>query len=604
MTEKIPKKTKKILKIIGGTVCSCIAILSVVVMYIRGVPTEEVKECYKIAPVGEYSIDGGNTFNTFDNVIYIKSYNSDEMIIRGHFDREIPAGEMIHFYLTNDELTLSVNGKAVYVKGANRDNPWNTYITTDTIKCSDNIEMKLKSQRHHVFNQSFPRTYGKIYIGSKFGLLKTMLLRNSVQILGCILVAVLGFAIMLNRLSLDKYDAVDKEGMITLGVMLIVCAATCFIDYEFITLINPNYFSLKYVDALTQAMSTIFISLNFVKYIYEEKAKRRFRHLIWVMVGLTALYVVWQMIYATGADGEINLFSFLTVFGAILVAAQLVIIFSSVSDMSKFNRISFDTSLCLVAAALFEIVHFILTGEYLVYILFIALVVFSILQYNLIIMNNAKNLKEAQKAYVLEQELTDNQIKMMLSQIQPHFLYNALGTIRALCVRNPKEARSAMDHFAKYLRANMDSLNEHWCIPFTKELEHVKSYLYIEKLRFEDKLNIEYDIRTTDFMIPPLALQTMVENAVKHGLLPKEEGGTIKISAFETDTCFEVVVADDGVGFDQAVKTIDTGRSHIGVANTRQRIMGMCNGSLNIGSRSGEGTTITITLPKMSNKMK
>lgn len=601
MLERIPQKTKKILKYIGITVFLIVTVISVAVTYSRGVPTEEEKECFKARLFGEYSVDSGESFIPFDDIIYIKSANSDSLIIKGHFDADISAGDMIHMYLSNVELRMSVNDEEIFNGVADRYNPWNSFTTDKGIKKTDDITIEMNSVRNHVFNQSFQKTYSRIYFGTKYGLLKAMLLRNIVQILGCILIAVLGLAILINAFALNRYNTIDTDGMIYLGIMLIIGAMTCFINYEYITLLNPNYLALKYVDALTQALSTIFISLNFVKFITDKKAERHFLRLIWVMCGLTMLYIIWQMVYVKSLDVKVNLFSFLTVVGAVIILLQFVVVINNVKDMTRYNRLSFDTSLCLVGAALFEIIHFILTGEYLVYILLIALILFSIFQYNMITMANARNLRDAKKTYALEQELTESQIKMMLSQIQPHFLYNALGTIRALCVRDPKEARNAMDHFARYLRSNMDSLNEHWCIPFTKELEHVKSYLYIEKLRFEDMLNVEYDIQTMDFEIPPLALQTMVENAVKHGLLPKKDGGTLKISTFETDTCYEIVVADNGVGFDQSQKKADDGRSHIGIANTRQRIMGMCNGSLNIGSKLGEGTTITITLPKMSN---
>jgi len=225
------------------------------------------------------------------------------------------------------------------------------------------------------------------------------------------------------------------------------------------------------------------------------------------------------------------------------------------------------------------------------------MLIFSIFQYYLLVSANVENYYRAQRANELENELIQNKIKLMLGQIQPHFLYNALGTIRALCVKRPEEARNALDYFARYLRANMDSIGEDGCIPFEKELDHVKSYLYIEKLRFGDLLQIEYDIRTTEFDCPPLMLQTMVENAVKHGLLPKKDGGTLKISTIELKSCYEIKIEDNGVGFDTS-KPLEEGRSHIGVDNTRQRVMALCNGSLNIGSRIGMGTTITITIPK------
>ena len=101
-------------------------------------------------------------------------------------------------------------------------------------------------------------------------------------------------------------------------------------------------------------------------------------------------------------------------------------------------------------------------------------------------------------------------------------------------------------------------------MPFERELDHLEKYLYIEKLRFADKLNIAYDIQCTDFELPLLSIQPLVENAVKHGVGMKEDGGTVTIATRETDKAYEVIISDDGVGFDTEAKKND-GRSHIGM---------------------------------------
>ncbi|MBQ2581184.1 MAG: histidine kinase, partial [Ruminococcus sp.] len=126
-----------------------------------------------------------------------------------------------------------------------------------------------------------------------------------------------------------------------------------------------------------------------------------------------------------------------------------------------------------------------------------------------------------------EKELYEAKVAVMTSQIQPHFMYNALTSIAMMCQIDPETAQEATVTFAKYLRGNMDSLKQTKPVPFTIELEHLKKYLYIEKLRFGKKLNVEYDIQTTDFCIPMLSVQPLVENAVKHGVGMKKKGGTV-----------------------------------------------------------------------------
>ena len=197
-----------------------------------------------------------------------------------------------------------------------------------------------------------------------------------------------------------------------------------------------------------------------------------------------------------------------------------------------------------------------------------------------------------------EKELYEAKVAVMTSQIQPHFMYNALTSIAMMCQIDPEIAQEATVTFAKYLRGNMDSLKQTKPVPFEVELEHLKKYLYIEKLRFGKKLNVEYDIKATDFCIPMLSVQPLVENAVKHGVGMKKKGGTVTISTRETDSAFEVIISDNGVGFDTSAPKADDGRSHVGMENTRSRLKQMCGGEITIQSTVGEGTTATITLPK------
>lgn len=196
-----------------------------------------------------------------------------------------------------------------------------------------------------------------------------------------------------------------------------------------------------------------------------------------------------------------------------------------------------------------------------------------------------------------EHELAESRVSIAVSQIQPHFLFNALNTICYLCGTDAKEAQKALREFSDYLRMNIDSIGVNKPVFFLSELNHIKTYLKLEKMRFEDELMVEYDIRASDFKVPPLTVQPLVENAVKHGVCKKPGGGTVKLATYEFDTFYEIVVSDDGVGFDPSVKP-DDGREHVGISNVRQRLWSMCAATLTIDSEPGKGTTMTIRLPK------
>ena len=204
-----------------------------------------------------------------------------------------------------------------------------------------------------------------------------------------------------------------------------------------------------------------------------------------------------------------------------------------------------------------------------------------------------------QKRLVAEKEnlLMQSRVSIMLSQIQPHFLYNALSAIQYMCHGKAPEAEQATIQFAEFLRGNLDSLQADAPIPFRQELKHTQNYLWLEKQRFEDDLRVEYDIQAEDFNIPALTLQPIVENAVRYGVMKKEYGGTVHIASRETPDAFVVTVSDDGAGFDPYIPKAD-GRTHIGISNVGERLRIMCGGRLDITSTPGEGTVAKISVPK------
>ena len=198
-----------------------------------------------------------------------------------------------------------------------------------------------------------------------------------------------------------------------------------------------------------------------------------------------------------------------------------------------------------------------------------------------------------------EQALRDGQrTQLMLSQIKPHFLHNALTVIVGLCDIDPQRAKQATLKFARYLRGNMDTLEETGLIPFEKEIAHTKLYLEIEQLRFGDALQVCYDITCTDFRLPALTLEPLVENAVRHGVRENPEGkGSVSIATLEMPDHYEIIVVDDGPGFDPSIVPAD-GKKHIGIANVRERLMQVSSGSVEFDSAPGKGTTARIMIPK------
>ena len=208
---------------------------------------------------------------------------------------------------------------------------------------------------------------------------------------------------------------------------------------------------------------------------------------------------------------------------------------------------------------------------------------------------NDQFIKEVRQAT----ELSEQNVRIKALQMRPHFIYNTLSNIYYLCEIDPKKAQEAVDYFTTYLRRNFSAISGQGLIPFDDELEHVKAYLAVVKMRYEGKISVEYDTRYTSFHIPPLTVEPIVENAVKHGLDPDSDSFHIAIhTAREKDGIFITVENNGGdfLGEEDADAPGDQSSPRIGLANTAERLKALCDGTLSIAGRAGGGSIVTISL--------
>ncbi len=199
------------------------------------------------------------------------------------------------------------------------------------------------------------------------------------------------------------------------------------------------------------------------------------------------------------------------------------------------------------------------------------------------------------------QQSAEDRLRIAVSQIQPHFIYNELNTIYVLCEKDPELAQRCIGLFSDYLRSNLDGMQNVGLITLDQEMKHVRTYLELEKIRFRDRLNVVWQLDPVNCMLPPLTVQPIVENAVKHGVTKRRQGGTVAISVCRAgsgkDERTEIRIEDDGVGFDPEEIAHD-GRIHIGINNVRERIGMLCGGTLQVESEKGKGTRAVISIPR------
>jgi signal transduction histidine kinase len=235
-----------------------------------------------------------------------------------------------------------------------------------------------------------------------------------------------------------------------------------------------------------------------------------------------------------------------------------------------------------------------------VFVALFAVVVIMVLKFIPNNINAATKAKELEmEKIVLNAELAESRISTMMSQIRPHFIYNTLGSIEQLCDLDPKKAGELVHDFAKYLRGNFGELDNPKPILMSQEMDHVHHYVSIENVRFPD-MTFSFEMNSEDFHIPALTVQPIVENAIKHGLMKLQKGGTIRVTSYQTETHYCVLVVDDGVGFDTSLLLDE--RKHVGLRNIRERLKAMVNGSIEIESTVGVGTKVIIKIPREDRK--
>lgn len=194
------------------------------------------------------------------------------------------------------------------------------------------------------------------------------------------------------------------------------------------------------------------------------------------------------------------------------------------------------------------------------------------------------------------------------AQIHPHFLFNTLNSIMALSEIDMEKMRDLGEAFASFLRISFDVLNTGELVELSYELKLAEAYLYIEKERFKDRLSVVWEVEPgINLLLPPLTIQPLIENAVKHGLLSQRKGGTVHIRITRQDSSTLIEVQDNGKGMEQEklirlLSPTMKGKGGIGLSNTNRRLIQLYGQGLSIISKPGEGTTVSFVIADSRNK--
>ena len=551
---------------------------------------------------GEYSYDGDNWY----------PYNKDsdmsaldgDVIVKGHFDVEISEGAIINFYCNHIGVSMYVNGEQVYMDAPTEIKNYGidlmpsmcgkrwAQILCPEITVEDEVEFHFINYHKYgnkeaykellttcliaPLNKTVLETYLKPYI-NPFEIIGTGLLIVGIMLLGSSVYA----AVLKSKMA----NSLFKTGIMTLFV-----GGYTVLDMMMVYFTDELLVMRTYGGQLCLMLGFYFLGLNICDTITEKYKK--VADMVMGTSGIINLFVI-----AVAISEKALLYDTKIVWECTQCFVSLILIILCLLELKKEKKKGTGLIIYILihTAILLDFIgvgyHMFYSGICFKVSFVVMLLVFLLQGAKQVVMDHHASIKNKK----LKEELENSHIALMLSQIQPHFIYNTLGTIGEFCEEEPKKAAELVQKFSLYLRGNFTEVNNPMPIRVSKEMEHVRHYAEIEQIRFPD-MRVEYDIQSENFLIPALTIQPLVENAIKHGLMGVESGGTVKISSYETDNYYEVCVKDDGVGFDDSV--FEDGKKHVGIRNIRKRIEGMCGGTLVIDSAIGKGTIAIIRIPK------
>lgn len=408
-----------------------------------------------------------------------------------------------------------------------------------------------------------------------------------------------GLLMLSSLMTQDRHDKSSRIFylMLSANAAALVCDLITWVwegPHYTVLMYTANFFvfSLGYVmTALFTAYLKCFISrkLKFDKYLI------LLEYLLAIISVLLVVVSLFNGMYFYVQDGRLvsgPLAELSIILSLVMIFGDMVMIFAHRSELGIKN-----TTVFLSYGILPVIAFFIqLSGTELT-ITWLASTLTMLLIYLMIHIEYVRKLDRSQT------ELSENKVRLsqsqsalMLSQIQPHFLYNSLTVIDQLIKTDPTLAREALAEFSTYLRCNLSSLRRNELIPFSDELKHIRAYLSLEEMRFGELLHVSYNIEADDFYVPSLSIQPLVENAVNHGLSDKEDGGTVKLSVRSYNDRYEITVSDDGMGFYPG--EYKHGGTHMGLENIRTRLAALGAGELKVHSQVNAGTTATVIIYK------
>lgn len=548
---------------------------------------------------GVYS-QGGGTWQILDEHTKLNALDG-ELILKGNFEENqefLEEGSPISFYLDYIMMKISVNGETVYggypySEDLIRDlcsKVWTTWYTP-ALGAEDEIEIRLSNPYHFGNADAYNEFLRMIYPATEAKILSNFekqTLPSWMTGYGMVICALVLFGIAVAELA-QRHKGVD--GVITGGLLVLFAGGFIMFDTLDISLCNPFYVMNSYGRQIC-LMLFVFELLVLTRYFLTGRAQM----IANILTAVSALVNFGAFILAlvTGRTLFGMMFPWMMIH-ALLIASMLVLCIWHVRKYGGESRRMLFGGCVLYPVMLLEIVNCYTCWWQdlsLMKIVFLLLLLVYIIHE---IKQIARNYRAALREAKLAQELQESRVQLSLGQIRSHFIYNVLNAINYTGQHDSGKASEAVECFVRYLRSNVDVLQQNdKLIPFDQEMAHLRDYVALEKIHYDENIGFLEELQVRDFLMPPLVLQPLVENAIHHGFDKMERIGSITLRVTRSEDTVMIVVADDGAGFDQSKPMRD---GAVGVENVRFRLKNMIDGTMEMKSRPGEGTRVIITMP-------
>lgn len=356
---------------------------------------------------------------------------------------------------------------------------------------------------------------------------------------------------------------------------------------------KPEYTALNYIFTSMSFIMGYTLALSFNFYLMEYLKPRRKKLIsvisifIYIAASLLIISSCFSDLYFTFVDGIYVRGHLYWLSHSFIFIIPLINIINSVIK-HKFTDRTY-VCVCISYCAITILALIIQVSIPHLSILYIATLFAQVIVYMLVYVRMGYE-NERQKT-----EFAKKQISLALSQMQPHFIFNSLDTIRYFCDKNPLIASDMIYIFSKYIRFNMDSLAQNKLVPFNDDLHHAQHYANIEKRRFKG-INIFYNIEACEFFLPPLTIQPIVENAIKNGNNRKNVGSNISISSYADSKNFIVTINSDSIDF-SAAAPYNTNSNPFDIEDIKSRLRTMCDGTLDMQLTSDNVISVIIKVP-------